>query len=164
MVDMYSKPTETETEAAYLEPEEAALLLESARTYLAPVDDGGFAHMYPLLATFLLTGGRKSEVLGLEVDDVSLRLGKVYFRLNEWRGLKTKGSKRKVPLWPQLEQILRDYLLERERTGGLASLLATYTSICFGTPTRRPGFRRWTVASPSRYTPLPESSATDLPT
>ena len=158
---MYSKPTETETEAAYLEPEEAALLLESARTYLAPVDDGGFAHMYPLLATFLLTGGRKSEVLGLEVDDVSLRLGKVYFRLNEWRGLKTKGSKRKVPLWPQLEQILRDYLLERERTGGLASLLATYTSICFGTPTRRPGFRRWTGASQSHCIRWRVSSATD---
>ena len=26
---------------------------------------------YPLLATFLLTGGRRSEVLGLELDDVS---------------------------------------------------------------------------------------------
>lgn len=123
VVDMYRKPTETKTEAPYLEPEEAALLLESARTYLVPVEDAGFAHMYPLLATFALTGGRKSEVLGLEVDDVSLRLGKIYFRPNNWRRLKTRGSKRTVPLWPQLERILRDYLMERERTGGLGSLL-----------------------------------------
>ena len=123
VANMYSKPTETDTEAAYLEPEEAALLLESARTYRAPVEDGGFAHMYPLLATFILTGGRKSEVLGLEVDDVSLRLGKVYFHPNEWRRLKTRGSKRTVPLWPQLQEILHAYMLERERTGGLGSLL-----------------------------------------
>ena len=98
---MYCKPTETKTEAPYLSPEEAALLMESARTYLAPLDDGAFGHMYPLLATVLLTGGRKSEVFGLEVDDVSLRVGKVYFRPNQWRGLKTRGSKRTVPLWPQ---------------------------------------------------------------
>ena len=123
VANMYSKPTETKTEAAYLEPEEAALLLESARTYLAPVEDGGFAHMYPLLSTFLLTGGRKSEVLGLEVDDVSLGLGKVYFRPNGWRKLKTRGSKRAVPLWPQLRDILQAYMLDRERTGVLGSLL-----------------------------------------
>ena len=79
--------------------------------------------MYPLLATFLLTGGRKSEVLGLEVDDVSLRPGKVYVRPNEWRRLKSKRSKRTVPLWPQLEEILRDYVVQRERKGGVGSLL-----------------------------------------
>lgn len=121
--DMYRKPTEAKAEAPYLSAAEAALLLESARTYKAPVDDGAFPWMYPLLATFLLTGGRKSEVLGLEVDDVSLRLGKVYFRPNEWRRLKTRGSKRTLPLWPQLREILEAYLLERERTGGLGSLL-----------------------------------------
>jgi integrase len=121
--DMYSKPTEARTEADFLEAHEAALLLESARTHKARVEDGAFAWMYPLLATFLLTGGRKSEVLGLEVDDVSLRLGKVYFRPNQWRRLKTRGSKRSVPLWPQLEAILRDYLVQRERQGGVGSLL-----------------------------------------
>ena len=121
--DMFEKPTEEWREASFLEPEEAALLLESARTYQAPVQDGAFPWMYPLLATFLLTGGRKSEVLGLEVDDVSLRLGKLYFRPNHWRRLKTKGSKRSVPLWPQLEEILRGYLVERERQGGLGALL-----------------------------------------
>ena len=71
----------------------------------------------------MLSGGRKSEVLGLEVDDVSLRHGKIYIRPNEWRRLKTKGSKRTIPLWPQLEEILREYLMARERTGGLGTLL-----------------------------------------
>ncbi len=131
---MYSKPTENKVEAEYLEPEEAALLLESARTFRPAVDPvhqehGGAisAHAnpwtYPILATFLLTGGRKSEVLGLEVDDVSFRLGKIYFRSNDWRRLKTKRSKRSVPLWPQLREILGEYMIQREQQGGLGSLL-----------------------------------------
>jgi integrase len=77
VADMYTKPTEERREAKYLEAHEAALLLESARTYRAPVDDGGFPWMYPLLATLLLTGGRRSEVFGLELDDVSLTHGKI---------------------------------------------------------------------------------------
>jgi integrase len=130
---MYSKPTETAAEAEYLEPHEATLLLEAARTY-QPSESEVQAHggaisakpnpwMYPILATFLLSGCRKSEVLGLEVDDVSFRLGKVYIRTNQWRRLKTKGSKRSVPLWPQLREILEAYMVEREREGGLGSLL-----------------------------------------
>ncbi|MGH8569786.1 MAG: hypothetical protein ACREXU_17735, partial [Gammaproteobacteria bacterium] len=39
-----------------------------------------FAH--ELVATFLLTGGREAEVLGLEVDDVSLDRSVVTFRPN----------------------------------------------------------------------------------
>ena len=61
---MYCKPTETKTEAPYLSPEEAALLMESARTYLAPLDDGAFGHMYPLLATVLLTGAERARSSG----------------------------------------------------------------------------------------------------
>lgn len=85
---MYSKPTPETTEAPFLGAHEAALLLEAARTMPPePVatgrGNGGavmadrYPHVYPLLATFLLTGARKNEVLGLEVDDVSLRHGKV---------------------------------------------------------------------------------------
>ena len=132
--DLYSKPAETKGEAAYLLPEEAALLLEAARTYRAPIeptrqDHGGAIsakpnpHIHPILATFLLTGGRKSEVLGLEVDDVSLRLGKIYFRSNGWRRMKTRGSKRSVPLWPQLREILEPYFLARAQEGTTGDLL-----------------------------------------
>ncbi len=120
---MFSKPTPRTTEAPYLEPEEAAILLESARTYKVDPEGGAFAYMYPLLATFLLTGGRRSEVLGLDVDDVSLSLRKVYIRPNKWRRLKTDGSTRTVPLWPQLRTILEAYFADREREGGLGGLL-----------------------------------------
>ena len=61
----------------------------------------------------LLTGGRETEVLGVEVDDVSLDRGVVTFRPNEWRRLKTASSHRSVPLWPQLRDALQRYLAER---------------------------------------------------
>ena len=119
--EMFSKPTPQTTEASYLSPEEAALLLDSARTYKADAEQGAFQWIYPLLATHLLTGGRRAEVLGLLVDDVSLSLGKVYFRPNVHRRLKTDGSTRIVPLWPQLAEILRDYFQAREQSGGLGN-------------------------------------------
>ena len=121
--DMFSKPTPQPKEAAYLEAQDAALLLGSARTYRADAEQGAFQYMHALLATFLLTGGRRSEVLGLLVDDVSLKLNKVYFRPNAYRRLKTTGSIRTVPLWPQLREILGAYFAQREQAGGLGTLL-----------------------------------------
>lgn len=83
-----------------------------------PVDDTA---AYPLLATFLLTGGRRSEVLGLELDDVSFDRQTVTFRPNRWRRLKTRDSWRIVPLVPQLEAILRAWVFgpRLERGGSL---------------------------------------------
>lgn len=57
---------------------------------------------------FLLTGGRKSEVFGLAIDDVNVERKTITFRPHPWRRLKTLTSHRVVPLWPQLEKILRD--------------------------------------------------------
>ena len=132
--DMYTKPVEVRREAPYLEPEECALLLESARTYRPAVEavrqkHGGEVspkanpHIYPFIATLALTGARMAEVAGLLVDDVSFRQGKVYIRPNDYRRLKTRGSKRSVPLWPQLREILEAYMLGRERSGGIGTLL-----------------------------------------
>ncbi len=129
---MFTKPTPERTEANYFQPYQVGLLLESARTFRPAVrkpEHGGalttnaYPWIYPLLATYAYTGGRKSEVLGLEVDDVSFRQGRIFFRQNDWRGLKTSGSRRDVPLWPELERILRAYMAERERGGGLGRLL-----------------------------------------
>ena len=77
--------------------------------------------MVPILATFLLTGGRKSEVLGLEQDDVSFDRRAITFRPNSYRRLKSRSSHRTVPLWPQLEDILRPYVFSPEapKGGGL---------------------------------------------
>ncbi len=113
--DLQDKPTARRVEAKWLEVPDAALLLEVARTY-RPVPKGGrppLPFAYELVATFLLTGGRESEVLGLEVDDVSLDRGVVTFRPNAWRRLKTSTSHRSVPLWPQLREILEGYVAER---------------------------------------------------
>jgi integrase len=69
-----------------------------------------------MLATFLLTGGRRAEVLGLEVADVSFDHRTVRFRKNSSRArLKTRTSQRTVPLWPQLEGILRAYVFSPDR-------------------------------------------------
>lgn len=127
------KLTTPERLAAYLAGERQptkGFLLTAARVLDLPEDrlyrprgwntsrQGPPALLYPLLATFLLTGGREAEVLGLELGDVSLRRGKVAFRPNQWRGLKTQTSRRAVPLWPQLREILDSYLEERRAAGG----------------------------------------------
>ena len=113
------KPSGKPAEASWLEPHDAALLLESARTYRLGPNNALAGPIYPLLATMLLTGGRTSEVLGLEVDDVSFQRQTITFRPNAWRRLKTLTSHRSVRLWPQLEAILRLYFADRERGGGL---------------------------------------------
>jgi integrase len=73
---------------AYLEVHDAALLLEAARQIHAPDNNpdalsAGYAHA--LVATYLLTGGRHDEVLGLEVDDISFDRRRISIRPNRWR-------------------------------------------------------------------------------
>ena len=108
------KPERGQTEAQWLEVPDAALLLESARTLptvVTPVGEAiGAELVYPLLATFLLTGGRRAEVLGLELDDVSFDRQTITVRPHPHRRLKTRTSWRVVPLFPQLAEILRAYV------------------------------------------------------
>ncbi len=117
VASLMDKPRAATHESRWLEVPDAALLLEAARRYRPTRGDLAIPFTYPLLATLLLTGGRLSEVLGLEVDDVSLDRETVTFRVNTWRRLKTEGSFRTVRLWPQLAEILRPYFPERERMG-----------------------------------------------
>jgi len=125
---MIDKPRPTRGEARWLEVHDAALFLESARrigpsrrtTQLGPVHG---QMMFPLVATFLLTGGRKREVLGLEAADVSFDRRTVTFRPNRWRSLKTPAAHRVVPLFPQLEAILRPYVFQRDAPLAEDSLL-----------------------------------------
>ncbi len=126
--DFDEKPSPVRREAKWLEVHDAALLLEAARTYRPVAPKGGrqpFPFAYELVAALLLTGGRESEVLGLEVDDVSLDRRVVTFRPNAWRRLKTPASHRSVPLWPQLRTILERYLAERPPTRLLFPSYAT---------------------------------------
>lgn len=63
-----------------------------------------------IIATFLLTGGRRSEVFGLLVGDIDLENDLVRIQPNQHRGLKRAWSERVMPLWPQLREILEPYL------------------------------------------------------
>jgi integrase len=114
---LMDKPSGKREEARWLEIHQVALLLESARTYVAKRPEVAMPFIYPLIATYLLTGGRETEVLGLEVEDINFERKTVTFRPNQWRRLKTLTSHRTVPLWPQLEQILREYLARTPRVG-----------------------------------------------
>ena len=113
------KPRAETPEAEWLEVSDAALLLEAARCYSPPPDKRGIGFMYPIVGAFLLTGGRYSEVMGLLVGDVNFERRTVTFRPNDHRRLKTKRSRRVVPLWPQLEPILRDHIRAQGLVGGL---------------------------------------------
>ncbi len=86
--DLLEKPKARRVEARWFEVPDAALLVEAARLYRPDVKNGARASLpfaYELVATFLLTGGRESETLGLEVGDVSLDRDLVTFRPNDWR-------------------------------------------------------------------------------
>ncbi len=118
------KPTGRRAEARWLEVHETALLLEAARR-VDPRRPETCRCLHVLLATMALTGGRKSEVLGLTGDDVSLERKTVTFRPNDWRRLKTATSWRTVPLWAQLEAILGPYLVPVDRTPRTGLLFPT---------------------------------------
>ncbi len=117
--DLPGKPKPIRREAVWLEPGEAAALLESAGRVDESPGPRKVRFLRPLLATFLLTGGRSREVRGLEVGDIDFDRGHVHFRPNEWRLLKTDTSDRRVPLWPQLEDILNTYVQEHDLASGL---------------------------------------------
>ena len=111
---LLEKPAKSRTEAKWLEVPDAALLLESARTYQVRRADY-LPFPYALIATWLLTGCRETEVYGLEVDDVSFERKTITIRPNKWRRLKTQRAARVIPLQPQLEAILREHFQDLER-------------------------------------------------
>ena len=117
VASLIDKPVAQEGEADWLEVHEAALLLEAARYHVSSKRDP-LSFMHPLIATYLLTGGRTQEVLGLEVGDVSFDRKIVTFRPHAHRRLKTRSARRNVPLWPQLSNILQEYVFGGESPAG----------------------------------------------
>jgi integrase len=93
--DLPDRPRIERPEATYLEIGEGAALLMACAEPLRP-----------LVATFLLTGGRKSEVFGLMPSDVDFGHSVVHFHPNNYRNLKRRNHARTVPLWPQLAELL----------------------------------------------------------
>lgn len=116
---LMDKPQDKPSETQFLEVYEAALLLEAARLYVPARGEAIPPQMlYAIVATYLLTGGREDEILGLLVTDISFERGTVTIRTNKWRRLKTRNAPRTLPLWPQLEQILRSYIFDRDEPLG----------------------------------------------
>src|SRR3989442_9360892 len=111
------KPSARREEARWLEVHQGALLLEAARRYRPTRADLGMSFAYPLIAAFLLTGGRRAEVLGLEVDDMSFDRKTVTFRENQWRRLKNPGPHRGGAPWAQRAQILPTHVFGAGRAG-----------------------------------------------
>ena len=121
VADLMEKPTGyRKGPAKFFEVADASLLLGAAQI-VQEGDRGANAApgLHAIIATFLLTGGRFSEVVGLDADDVSFDRGLVRFRPNAHRGLKTQTSVRTVPLWPQLKKILQRHVFERANVSGL---------------------------------------------
>ncbi len=111
---LLEKPRIEREEAVYLEPGEAARLLEAAKQLDSAGHHLAIPFLHPLIATYLYTGGSPSEVLGLEVEDIDFDGGTVRIRPNEWRRLKRPWRKRSVPLWPDLRGIHTEYIGERQ--------------------------------------------------
>jgi integrase len=118
-LDPDERPRQHNAVTPFLEVGDAALLLELARRRAGR--GRNHTQHYVRLAVHLLTGGRGSEVLGLEKADVDLVENQIWFRSNATRQNvnKVRGTARRVPLWPQLRAILIDYLASPHAPRGL---------------------------------------------
>ncbi|MBB6070262.1 integrase [Longimicrobium terrae] len=118
---LIDKPTSPRSRTIWLEVDELALLLESARTLreFGPTYGGRpLECAYELLATFILTGAREDEIRRLRTRHVRFRDQTIHIP-----GTKTQTSDRIIPMHPQLREILQAYV---ERLGrGRDDLLFT---------------------------------------
>lgn len=108
-LDPDERPSPGPSSTPFLEVTDAALLLELARRRARSRSS---TQNYVRIALHLLTGGRGSEVEGLEKADLDFLDGYVWFRPNASRRNvnKSLGTARRVPMWPQLRAMLTEYL------------------------------------------------------
>jgi integrase len=65
----------------------------------------------------------------LELDDVSFDRRTLTVRPNQWRRLKTRTSHRVIPLWPQLEVILRAWVFGPRLDRGGTLLVPSWSAV-----------------------------------
>ncbi len=118
VVRLSEKPRIERREAVWLELGEGARLLAAAAA-LDRKPHRTLPYLAPILATFLLTGARRGEVFGLEVEDISREHDVIHICDNRWRKLKRSRHRRHIPLWPQLNDVLTAYQEQFDRTTGL---------------------------------------------
>lgn len=69
---------------------------------------------YAIFVTLADTGARLAEITGLEVQDVDMQQACVHLRPNSIRRLKTKSSKRVIPLSPRALELLQQHRQGKE--------------------------------------------------
>jgi integrase len=103
------RPTGGPSPTPFMEVSEAALALEAARRSVA--DRRVPYENYVRMATYLLTGGSGNDVEGLLKSDLDWRNELVWFRHNDTRqGVMKNRPERTVPFFPQLQEVMREYL------------------------------------------------------
>jgi integrase len=100
------RPKKARVRALWLEIHEVADMLKWAQRVDKARHHLAIPFLYPLLATYVLTGCRRTEVLGLRREDVDLSAGLIHIRPNGRRVVKTTLSERTLLIPPQLKEIL----------------------------------------------------------
>lgn len=115
---LMDKPKAPKSMTPWLEVDELALLLESARIltghWRAIGQEGVPTFAYEFLATFILTGAREGEIRRLQVPHLDFDSLSIYIP-----GTKTAGSERTMPMHPQLAEILLPQVQRLGRPDGL---------------------------------------------
>jgi len=110
---LIGKPTSPRSKTRWLEVDELALLLESARTvhdFGSAVGSRPLPCIYELLATFLLTGAREDEIRRLRIRHLNFANDEISIP-----GTKTRSADRIIPMHPQLREILEPYVEKLDR-------------------------------------------------
>jgi integrase len=114
---LVDKPNEPSNETTWLDVDELALLLESARTFASEVRDAGRQPsppcVYELLATFMLTGALEGELRRLQVDQLDFNSRRIHIP-----DATTGQVDRSIPMHTQLREILLPYVRQLGRTTG----------------------------------------------
>jgi len=117
-VTRVEKPKRPKSPTTYLEIIEGAMLLLVAGWFDLFPSPRSFPFLEPLIATMLIQGLRLSEASGLYIEDVDLERGVLRVWDNPTRDLKTPGSFRSIPIWPQYREIIEPHIRRRREEGG----------------------------------------------
>jgi integrase len=114
---LLDKPKAPKSETSWLEVDELALLLESARILMNQERAAGrrppLPCAYELVATFILTGAREDEIRRLQIHHLDFDADIINIP-----GTKTEGANRSMPMHAHLREILLPYVESLGRTSG----------------------------------------------
>lgn len=110
VMGLFTRPKRDAVSTIWLEVPEVAAILNYAKEWRSPRSDLAIPYLFEILPMFFFTGCREAEVFGMRLSDVDFERKIIRVAPNEFRRVKTTQSTRTVPLFPELEVILRAYL------------------------------------------------------